>query len=152
MPISSGEVKYARLGVTNLKDNGAQNQQILISGRIPHPQYKVSSLYHDIALIKLEKPVEITQFARPACLYSNREIQAKKAIAIGWGLTSIGGPSSDVLLKVTLDLFDHSTCNKTYKKQISRKLKDGIIDDIHFCAGSVGDSKDSCQVSTISVN
>lgn len=50
-----------------------------------HPNYKRPSKYNDIALIKLDKPVDFTPFVRPACLDTQPTISNKKAIAIGFG-------------------------------------------------------------------
>ncbi|RZC43129.1 serine protease snake-like, partial [Asbolus verrucosus] len=141
-----GPAKYVRMGITNLNDRSTHKQEIRVTERIAHPEYRSSSHYNDIGLLKLQKPARMNSFSRPACLYTNNEITAEKAIATGWGNTAYAGTSSDDLLKVTLDFFTHENCNRSYKNQISRKLKRGIIDDIQICAGSLDDEeKDTCQ-------
>jgi secreted trypsin-like serine protease len=144
--VFSGRARYVRIGVTDLEDTN-HRQQLEVEELIPYPEYKSSSHYHDIGLLRLKRSAKLDSFTVPACLYRKHDIEAEKAIATGWGHTTWGGSGSNNLLKVTLDLFDHASCNRSYKNQISRRLKDGIIDDIQVCAGSLDDEKDTCQVS-----
>lgn len=51
---------------------------------------------------------------------------------------------SDNLLKVTLKLVPHETCNASYFDGISSELPLGIRNDGQICAGEPG--KDTCQV------
>ncbi|XP_044260065.1 serine protease snake-like [Tribolium madens] len=140
-----GEAKYVRIGASDYNDKN-RRQELKIEERIPHPEYKSSSHYHDIGLLKLETEAKMNPYARPACLFSRNEIPTERAIATGWGHTTWAGEGSNKLLKVTLDLFDHNTCNASYKNQISRRLKNGIVDDLQVCAGSKdGEEKDTCQ-------
>jgi hypothetical protein len=107
------------------------------------------SNYHDIALIKLEKPAKMNSYARPACLYSKPEISFERAIATGWGdVTLDGGVSNGDLRKVTLKLVDNDSCNSSYIYYISKKLKNGIVKYIQLCAGSNSENKieDTCLV------
>jgi hypothetical protein len=139
-----GRARYVRIGVTDLEDTN-HRQQLEVEELIPYPEYKSSSHYHDIGLLRLKRSAKLDSFTVPACLYRKHDIEAEKAIATGWGHTTWGGSGSNNLLKVTLDLFDHASCNRSYKNQISRRLKDGIIDEIQVCAGSLDDEKDTCQ-------
>ena len=132
------------LGVTNLKDTNHKHE-IKIAKIVVHPEYKNVSNYHDIGLVKLEKPIEMSSYVRPACLNTHFDIPVGKAVATGWGLTDYAGGSSEDLLKVTLDIAEYELCNKTY--QVTRKLRQGIINDIHICTGTGKEQKDTCQVS-----
>lgn len=130
----------------NLKDHV---QNFGVAETIHHPDYKATSHYHDIGLIKLDKNIALNPFARPACLYLKPEITARKAIATGFGRTQFSGLSSEDLLKVTLELFDQPTCNHSYRNQISRRLNNGIVGETQICAGSFQEEKDTCQVNTV---
>jgi hypothetical protein len=144
-----GRAKYVRIGVTNLEDTN-HRQQLEVEEIIPHPEYRSSSHYHDIGLLRLKRSAKLNSFTVPACLYSNHDIESEKAIATGWGSTTYEGSGTNNLLKVTLDLWDHALCNRSYKNEVilMRRLKKGIIDDIQVCAGSLdNDEKDTCQVS-----
>ncbi|CAH1374437.1 unnamed protein product [Tenebrio molitor] len=139
-----GRAKYVRIGVTDLEDTN-HRQQLEVEERIPYPEYKLSSHYHDIGLLRLKRSAKLDSFTVPACLYRNHDIEAEKAIATGWGDTTSEGSGSNNLLKVTLDLFDHATCNESYKNYSAKRLKTGIIDDIQVCAGSLDEKKDTCR-------
>jgi secreted trypsin-like serine protease len=138
---SSGFPKYVKMGITNLNDTDHKQQYEIIE-RIKYPEYQPSSAYHDIGLLKLEKPVTINSFVRPACLYTEAEISPDKLVATGWGRTAYAGAASEDLLKVTLNVVEHDVCKQHY--QISRKLPNGITKDTQICAGS-NDQKDTCQ-------
>lgn len=57
---------------------------------ISHPEYIPTMTYHDIALIRLSKPVNFTRYIRPACLYTSIEDNPDEAhlTATGWGVTN----------------------------------------------------------------
>ncbi|XP_063907522.1 serine protease snake-like isoform X1 [Zophobas morio] len=139
---NAGNALWVRLGVTNLNST-YRRQEIKISERIPHPEYKPNSYYHDIGLLRLEKEAQLNSYSRPACLYLDSKITKKRAIATGWGHTSFNGATSNDLLKVVLDLFDQSTCGAYYQNY--RKVSQGILDNLQVCAGSVDATKDTCQ-------
>jgi len=54
----------------------------------------------------------------------------------GWGTTSYSGKSSDVLLEVTLPVWDLDDCKEAYTQPIT---------DRQICAGYKEGGKDSCQ-------
>ncbi|EEZ99357.2 serine protease snake [Tribolium castaneum] len=138
-------LKYVKMGVTDVNDT-EHKQELKPLQIIVHPDFKPPARYNDIALVKLEKPIELNAYARPACLYTEKSISVEKGLATGWGYTSFAsGTASDQLLKVALVLVSHEFCNMTYKNIISRNLKRGIVDDIQLCAGSGQDGKDTCQ-------
>lgn len=146
-----GPVIRVRLGDINLSpgDNAASSssQDYEISERIPHPSYKAPSVYNDIALLKLATTVGFNAFIKPACLYTTRNIPSNiKLIATGWGLTEFAGSKSDTLQKVDLELYTEQQCNEVYANDFgTRKIKDGILPDLQFCAGGKGSIKDACQ-------
>ncbi|KAJ3644253.1 hypothetical protein Zmor_026921 [Zophobas morio] len=139
---NAGIAQWVRLGVTKLNET-YRRQEIKISERIPHPEYKPNSYYHDIALLGLEKEAQLNSFSRPACLYLDSTITSKRAIATGWGYTSYGGSTSNDLLKVVLDIFNQNTCGLYYQNY--SRLSRGIVDNLQVCAGSVNATKDTCQ-------
>lgn len=79
-----------QLGDLNLvQDNDdARPQTIAIKDRIRHPGYKFPSVYHDIAILRLEKEAVYDAYVRPACLsFALPEVGPdNKAVATGWGL------------------------------------------------------------------
>lgn len=114
-----------------------------MSERIPHPEYKQSSHYNDIALIKLSRKVIFTPYIRPICLPLQASGPQKRAIASGWGAIGFGQERSSSLLKVTLDLFSHDECKDLFEE--TRKLRTGVNATTQMCAGSRNSTKDTCQ-------
>ena len=151
--MSSGDPVVARFGDRNIASSSDDMfvQEIKIIDTIPHPDYTLLSRYHDIALLKLEHPVEPTLQVRPCCLQTSHHFKNKSAIAAGWGDTEDGSHrGSDILQKVPLQLFDAQICNKTYRRKSS--LQNGIRDDLQMCAGSFTEDKDTCQVCSKSIS
>lgn len=60
--------------------------------------------------------------------------EAKNAIVVGWGTQFFGGPHSDVLMEVTVPIWNNSHCQAVYV----HKIHDTVL-----CAGTTG--LDSCQ-------
>lgn len=57
---------------------------------------------------------------------------------VGWGATSEGGPSSQTLRQVEVDVLESRICRSSYGPSFdARKM---------VCAGRVQGGKDSCQV------
>lgn len=148
----SGEPAFVLLGKHNIKENINTNDhsvQLNVAENIPYSKYTAASNYDDIALIRLERPAVFNQFIRPACLPTAAVTGTSKVIASGWGKVEFEGPSSNSLLKVTLELFEHDECNTTFRNHINRRLANGIVDRSQVCAGSHTEEKDTCQVSII---
>ncbi|KAF2884868.1 hypothetical protein ILUMI_21287 [Ignelater luminosus] len=104
--------------------------------------YLLPASYNDIALLRLASQVVFTQFIRPACLWSRKQLDTTKTIATGWGRIGVADDLSDKLLKVELNVFDNSLCSKRYSS--SRKLPQGIVSTM-LCAGKLEGGKDTCQ-------
>uniref|UniRef100_A0A1B0CS99 Putative serine protease snake-like zootermopsis nevadensis n=1 Tax=Lutzomyia longipalpis TaxID=7200 RepID=A0A1B0CS99_LUTLO len=136
--------KYIRVGDHNLArtDDDGDPQQINIREIIRHPEYRSSSKYNDIAVIKLEKRPKLGKFVRPACLWQTQNINYTKTVATGWGQIDFSGPKSDTLQKVTLDIIPNYECSPLF--EINRKLQRGIV-DTQMCAGYLDGGKDTCQ-------
>ena len=124
----------------------AQPHQYRIVERIKHDGFKVPSKYNDIALVKIDGPVQFNNYIRPACLPQSRTIETKHVIASGWGRLNYNSEVSEHLQKVVLEIFTQRECNQSYSNE-GRQLRRGIDDETQLCAGSHIDGKDTCQVS-----
>lgn len=121
-----------------------------IAEKIPHPQFKRAAKYYDIALVRMAIRVTFTRFYRPACLPEGYNTGTSHALATGWGRTDYRGSSSQVLMKVVLELFTEDECNATYLDAAkTTQLRYGILPEQQFCAGSHTEKKDTCQVRLI---
>lgn len=134
---SSGKPKFVRLGDVNLYNDtdDAQPQNFTIVQIVLHPEYSFRYVYNDIALLKLDRPVVINKYVRPACLYPNVTVSEDVIpTAIGWGATSYLGDASDDLMKIYIYISPKENCTKPYMKSV-RVLPNGIMFDRQVCAG-----------------
>lgn len=109
-----------------------------------HENYRIESRdnHDDIALVRLNRDVEFTDFIQPICLplsstVRNRNLVGKKATAAGWGRTETEN-ASNVKLKVNLDVVDTRSCSAVYQTQ------QVVLLDTQFCAGGLP-GKDTCS-------
>ena len=123
---------FVRVGIEN-KSNSTGYYQAYMEKVIPHPSYNSATEKNDVLLIKLK--TAITQVA-PVALNTNSAVPAVGAaeIVFGFGTTSFGGTSSNVLLEVGQNAVSYTTCNNYYGN---------IFDAGMICSYSAG--KDSCQ-------
>uniref|UniRef100_A0AB38ZE62 Venom S1 protease 10 n=1 Tax=Ectomocoris sp. TaxID=3104572 RepID=A0AB38ZE62_9HEMI len=99
----------------NRKDETPYTQVIPIERVIMHAEYTRLGQHNDIALAVLKSRIEFNQQVGPACLpYQALDLEGKKVLVIGWGRTTAKGSSSDILLKVELDVQPLSYCVKSY--------------------------------------
>ena len=79
-----------RVGLINLKTPGQGMQERNIVDKIKHPKYDSAMKYHDIALLKLDQPLDLGPLVRPVCLDVNENPMEKTAIASGFGKITYG--------------------------------------------------------------
>ncbi|XP_055591289.1 CLIP domain-containing serine protease B4-like [Uranotaenia lowii] len=118
--------------------------EIRVAGHIVHPDYTSDDYHNDIALIKLERPVQFTDFISPVCLPLAENLRSfeeatKKFFVIGWGATERGHQAPGIFgsqykLAVEVPGVSMDTCQKEYPKMIESEM----------CAGGQR-GKDSCQ-------
>ncbi|XP_043268692.1 serine protease snake-like isoform X2 [Venturia canescens] len=147
---SSGQIpSKIRVGLTDLKNPESGMQERKVVERIAHPEYKIPARYHDIALLKIDKPLEMEAGVRPACLEvdSNLPLSQKQgAIASGFGRTSYGSSNgSRYLMKVSLNYVPAEDCAKHFSGESGgRRMSRGLIPNM-LCAGVMEGGKDTCQ-------
>ncbi|XP_017072566.1 melanization protease 1-like [Drosophila eugracilis] len=97
---------------------------IPVDAQIPHPRNV--NLNNDIALFRLARRVQYTDYIKPICLPTNYNplSQIRHFTAVGWGETE-RGINSNVLKTTTLTQVDRSYCSALY----------GRIDMSQICAG-----------------
>ncbi|XP_024936308.1 serine protease persephone isoform X2 [Cephus cinctus] len=124
-----------RLGSEDLESSDPIPQRIPISSIIPHPSYKRSVNYNDIAIVKLKTPARLTNTVKPICLQTKSlttsQIPANASLVVtGWGATSSFGDGSTKLLKAAgLRFIEKDSCSKLYTefRRLPRGLDDGMI-------------------------
>lgn len=66
----------------------AQVFGILIT--VPHPEYRYPLKYNDIALLKLDRVVQLNEYVGIACINKVPAISSAYGFATGWGKTESG--------------------------------------------------------------
>ncbi|TDG50074.1 hypothetical protein AWZ03_003584 [Drosophila navojoa] len=108
-----------------------------------HPNYVDNNINNDIALIKLDRPVQFKSHIKPICLpidSQSQDIAYDQSFFIsGWGRTQDNRPSS-VLLKAVIRREDLSVCRNYYPGAPVNEnhicaVGDGIL---HTCRGDSG--------------
>ena len=104
-----------------------------------HPKYNDNTLRHDIALLKLKKPIAGIVPVKQATsqVMNNQAKPGKIATVSGWGALSENGASPKVLHKVKLPIVSNAECN-------SPGAYDGEVVGSQVCAGLRQGGKDSC--------
>lgn len=108
-----------------------------------HPRYNSnhSQFNHDIALLKLATPVELSNERRPICVGPSAFIQdllkdSSSSVVSGWGRIRDKGLEADKLQKLSAPLADRTLCKQSSREHITRFM---------FCAGFADGLSDSCQ-------
>lgn len=142
--IDKGPATKVRVGMSNFENPEHTMQERNIVERIEHPEHRLPAKYHDIALLKLDVPLTLNPYVRPACLEVDHLPEGKTAIASGFGKTSYQSTSiSENLMKVQLNYISKEDCEKAYYYR-GRYLPDGLISSL-LCAGVLEGGKDTCQ-------
>ena len=129
----AGLFGYVEIGLHDLGSYTEDYEYFTIAEEVPHPNFNEFTLDYDYMLMRLNgvssaTPVEL----------DNGEVSLDSgmdAVVMGWGTTSYGGSTSDVLLEVEVDLYSQSECQAAYNGE--------TITERMVCAAR--DGKDSCQ-------
>lgn len=105
-------MKYVRIGSIDLHShaNCVQEFDVSPSNFISHPNFTFDSRDNDIALIKLNKPVKLTPYVRPACLYTKDTVTENKGVASGWSSNNMHS-TKNPLYKITLNMDVNGACD-----------------------------------------
>lgn len=102
-----GTPKYVLLGEHDLANDKVDRPfRVEIAEKIPHPKFKRSAKYYDIALIRMAIRITFNRFQRPACLPYTYNPVVSNAIASGWGRSLI---LQYYFLKKSMNMIDRST-------------------------------------------
>jgi len=114
-------------------------QGIKVERVIKRPDYDTSSINNDIALLRLASEVQFNDNVIPACLPTDRNQQYAnwEAVVSGWGTTSEGGRTSNVLKETT------QTILSSTDPMCVRGSQDNPVPNSKMCGYKQG--TDSCQ-------
>ncbi|XP_034940723.1 proclotting enzyme-like [Chelonus insularis] len=102
-----------------------------------HEKFNPSSYDNDIAILKIHRPTVFNNYIWPICLPPEDKLfEHKNAIVTGWGSQYYAGPSSSILMEVSIPVWSHNRCVQS----LGRDLPDTVL-----CAGAYEGGQDSCQ-------
>ncbi|XP_012250657.2 trypsin-1-like [Athalia rosae] len=108
-----------------------------VSAIIRHRNFDTNSYNHDVALLKLRRPVKFSKTIRPICLpQSGSDPAGKQGTVVGWGRTSEGGTLPSQANEVQVPILSLTQCRQM-------KYRANRITNNMLCAGR--GSQDSCQ-------
>ncbi|XP_011180905.1 trypsin delta [Zeugodacus cucurbitae] len=119
-------------GVSTLDGEGVNIPVVKI---IAHEKYNVLNDY-DVALLLLATNLTFNESIQPIALAKERPPAGTEVTVTGWGRLVEGGPLSNRLQQVTVNLVGQSDCRKSYLLFLTKRM---------LCAGVVGGGQDSCQ-------
>ncbi|OTF79175.1 Group 3 mite allergen-like protein (serine protease), partial [Euroglyphus maynei] len=132
-----------KLGEHNLYEHDLTERLYKVDKIIIHEKYDRHEQLHDIALIRLEKPINFIQerHLSPICLAKWNDIPKKNYVCVvtGWGRSKNGHIVTDVLQKLPQPIHNYQSCKKIWKDvgwPITRH---------HICVGDLKGGKGVCN-------
>lgn len=101
---------------TNSKTEGGHLHEI--AKRIINPNFKGHETDYDsdMAVLKMKVPFEFGPTIQPIALNKNPVVTGGIATVSGWGTTTMGGDSPDILQKVSFPILPHWECQLRYRE------------------------------------
>lgn len=132
------------MGAHNLGVNEGTRQVKFASQIIPHPNYDAPSHDNDVALLKVSTPFVINQSVQTVALpaASSGDFAGQTSWATGWGATTEGGSTPNILQEVSLPVLSNSTCESWMDETYGPNQ---YITDNMICAGYEQGGQDACQ-------
>ncbi|CRL05275.1 CLUMA_CG018249, isoform A [Clunio marinus] len=113
--------------------------QRAVSAVIRHRNFDQNTYNHDIALLRLRKPVSFSKGIQPICLpREGIDPSGKLGTVVGWGRTAEGGSLPGILQHVNVPVLTLEQCR-------GMKYRASRITPNMLCAGGIKQKTDSCQ-------
>lgn len=94
-----------------------------VSKKVVHPKYNFFTYEYDLALVKLEQPLEFAPHISPICLPATDDLLiGENATVTGWGRLSEGGTLPSVLQEVSWDFFFFFFFLNIFRRHVWKKF------------------------------
>lgn len=121
------------LGKYSLLSFGPEVQDRKVDQIIIHPRYNATLFYNDLALLKLDRPAEITNYVRKCCLWEENDnlqnLIGKLGTVVGWGFDENRKLTTN-LMQTKMPVVSSDTCIFSNRNFFSQ-----FIFDKNYCAG-----------------
>ena len=131
----TGYFYNVRTGMVRRQSQSPWEQQRHLEQVFLHPSYDNLYLRHDIALVRLNRPLNINRRVQEICLPGDSSMSpgsGDTCIAAGWGDLSEDGPSSEQLRQVEIPIL--ASCGNNYNNI-----------NYQICGGYTQGGQDACQ-------
>jgi secreted trypsin-like serine protease len=122
-------------GVHNRLSNETDTRQVRGVDRLyMHPDWEPSTMANDLALLRLDKPVELNKYVQPACLPVAEPQTNANVVLTGWGAEALGGGLFDELKQAQVKVI--GDCGR-YWNLFNEKIQ--------LCVGQQVSGDSACQ-------
>nr|XP_055047176.1 polyserase-2-like isoform X1 [Misgurnus anguillicaudatus] len=116
--------------------NESCHQSVGVEKIIAHENFKQKTNENDVALLKLQSPLQFNECVRPVAIWNSDVPSQETCTVTGWGAIRENGPRASRLQEVNVTVFKPETCNQYYK---------GKMHEFMMCAGADAGGTDACQ-------
>lgn len=120
------------------------HEDYLVERVLIHPKFNPNNLWNDIALLKLDRPVNFKPNIDSVCLPTPDEVfEGHQCVTTGWGKNAYkGGHYSNILKEVSLPIISNYDCQKRLRRtRLGPRFR---LHDGFMCAGGE-EGRDSCK-------
>ncbi|XP_049803822.1 serine protease snake-like isoform X1 [Schistocerca nitens] len=139
-----GIVRRVRLGDVDLTTpSGDEAVQVIdVEWVIPHPLFERKFKFHNVAVLHLHTPAELSPRVRPACLNTLRQLPTNHAIITGYGAESFESTEHGIARYVDVTEIPALQCQKTDPFRVKSYIK---VNGSMICAAEKDGGRDSCS-------
>ncbi|XP_023937776.2 serine protease snake [Bicyclus anynana] len=139
----SGPVTKIKIGIHERSGKALSPRKLYGVSQIHvYPRYRSPYKYHDIALLKTDRRMQLDRWAVPACLVAGSPVDDSEVLVTGWG-TTVFRVLPNTLQKVILPRYPDKEC--VAKMRDVRLLPSGLDPATQMCYGDKNTRKDSCH-------
>lgn len=124
----------ASMGYTRMAPHAESRQTRAVRELKRHPAYDLRNSEYDVALLRLETPVELNRYVGPVCLTSSHpgDVVGSTCYVAGWGKTHASADDYSRVAHIKpVELVTNEEC-----QHVMDEVKDGVtkVTDINICA------------------